>query len=361
VVQVPDAAEAPAAFVQALGEAAVSHEVELVLPGSERDLIALTEHRSRFPLNVRLAIPRDPTALDRATDKFLLPAIAAGVRLLWPPSRLVARDASAPPDLPGPWVVKPRRSETRLRNGRLAHGNTRCAANHAELRQALNSLPGDQLLLQAHLDGPLCGVAGVAHEGEVICAEQRVAHRIWPPGCGQMAYAESVPLDSGASDALAHAASLLRWTGVIQLQFIETPEGRYLLDLNPRIYASLGLALAAGLNLTAIWAQLELDRDVEIGRYKPGVRFRSEPLDSQALLATLRHRALRPFLAGIWPRRRTSHAIFALRDPLPLRTGLASAFARLSRERSRRPRYLWRQRPDWRTDGRAEEPNPHER
>jgi predicted ATP-grasp superfamily ATP-dependent carboligase len=332
VASVPDAADNPAAFVTALGEFAVRHEIDLVLPGSERDLVALVAHRSRFPSTVRLAVPSDPAALEKATDKFLLAGIAADAGFSSPRSVIIDRRTPAPPDPPTPWVIKPQRSETRMPDGTIAHGNTRCARSRSELRKSVDSLPGDRFLLQPQIDGRLCAIGGVADRGELVCAEQRVAHRIWPPGCGQMAYAESVPLDASVCRAFAYVARVLAWTGIIQLQFIDSPEGRYLIDINPRIYASLALARAAGLNLSAIWAQLELGGRPSVGRYRPGARFRSELLDSRAVVSAWRRQGIRGFLRNVRPRARTSHAIFALRDPLPLAAAAATASAALHAE-----------------------------
>lgn len=340
---VPDAAEDPEAFVSAVGQVAVRHDIDLVLPGSERDLVALGEHRSLFPSNVRLAVPADPAALDKATDKFSLTDIAARAGLSSPPAVVIDRDdLAASADLPAPWVVKARRSETRKRDDGFAHAASRRATNLAELREVVASLPGERFIVEAYLPGRLCAVAGVGFEGTLVCAEQRVAHRIWPPDCGSMAYAESVPLDRPAWDALARVMRLLQWTGIIQLQFIENEEGRYLLDLNPRIYASLELAVASGLNLPAIWAQYELGREPEVGRYRPGVRFRSEELDARALVASMRQRRFRSFFRNLWPRPRTAHAVFALRDPLPLFVTAKRAFSSLLMTRPPRRRTLRR-------------------
>jgi predicted ATP-grasp superfamily ATP-dependent carboligase len=328
---VHDAGQDPDGFVADLVQAALEHEIDLVIPGSERDLIALTDRRWAFPETIRLAVPRDPALLDSAMDKRLLPQVAAEAELLSPPSMIVHRKVESSPNLPTPWMIKPRRSETRLLDGRLVHGTTRCVDNLSELQDVLQSLPGDLAIVQTRVAGPLCAVAGVSWKGKLLCAEQRVADRTWPPDCGQMAYAESCPVDASAWQALSRVTRLFGWTGIVQLQFIDAPEGRYLIDLNPRIYASMGLALASGVNFPAIWAELELSQNVDVGEYRPGVRFRSEPLDVRVCLTELQHGHVSPFKAAVLPRRGTAHAVFSATDPLPLRALATDLLARAVR------------------------------
>ena len=75
----------------------------------------------------------------------------------------------------------------------------------------------------------------------------------------------------------------LGWSGVFNLQLIERDGRDYVIDLNPRFYVSLTLAVAAGLNLPAIWASLLLGLPFEARGYRAGVRFRQEKGDPRAI------------------------------------------------------------------------------
>jgi predicted ATP-grasp superfamily ATP-dependent carboligase len=122
---------------------------------------------------------------------------------------------------------------------------------------------------------------------------------------------------------LARLIALLRWSGLFQAQFIRTSDRDYLIDFNPRMYGSLALAVAAGLNLPAIWVELLQGKRPEVGAYRVGVRYRAEEKDVRALARELAARRPADALRGLVPHRDTAHAVFALRDPLPLLSSVA--------------------------------------
>jgi hypothetical protein len=86
--------------------------------------------------------------------------------------------------------------------------------------------------------------------------------------------------------------------------------------VNPRLDASIGLAVAAGANLPAIWVDLLLGRRPEVSPYRVGVRFRSEG-DVRSLTHLFRSGARRAALAGLLPQPHTTHGVASISDPRP--------------------------------------------
>jgi predicted ATP-grasp superfamily ATP-dependent carboligase len=161
-------------------------------------------------------------------------------------------------------------------------------------------------------------VAGVAWRGELVCAVHQRSLRIYPPEAGISAFAETVPRDAELERGVGALLSQLRWSGLFQAQFLHRADGgAYLIDLNPRAYGSLALAIAAGANLPAIWAQLLLGGQPSTPDYRPGVGFRSEERDAGALAAAIGRRDWAAVRDTFALRRGTAHAVFSLRDPLP--------------------------------------------
>jgi predicted ATP-grasp superfamily ATP-dependent carboligase len=311
IVPRPDAD--PSGYVSAVSELAARVGAAAVLPGTERALVALAGQERRFKDGVALGTcPPDIVRL--ATDKSRLEGLVAEVGLRVPPTWTLSRgELASPPDFPYPVIVKA------LRPG--APGShqppVRRVEGLAELRRAVDAMPGDHWLVQPYVSGDLAAVSGVSWCGELICAAHQRAHRIYPPDCGISASAATIAPDAEVEDAVARLLRLIGWSGVFQLQFLETPEGRYVIDLNPRMYGSMALAVAAGLNLPAIWVELLLGgRPVPAG-YRPGVRFRSEERDAGAIAAAATSRDWSTALGALVPRRGTVHAVFSLRDPLP--------------------------------------------
>ncbi len=52
------------------------------------------------------------------------------------------------------------------------------------------------------------------------------------------------------------------WRGLVEVEWLEAPDGTpYLMEINPRPWASLGLAVAAGVDFPRLWAELALGRN----------------------------------------------------------------------------------------------------
>lgn len=229
-----------------------------------------------------------------------------------------------------PAVVKPLRSLVSTASG-TRYVDSRCVVSFADLLTAFDALPDGQGIVQPYLAGSLTAVCGVSWYGELVCAMHQAALRTWPPGCGISAYATTVPPDPELERAAGRLLGAIGWSGIFQLQFLETDAGRYLIDLNPRIYGSLGLAIGAGLNLPGIWADLLLGRQPRVSRYRVGVRWRVEEHDLRALRAWFVQGRRWQVLHAALPRRRTVHAVFSIRDPAPALTSLANLRAALRR------------------------------
>jgi predicted ATP-grasp superfamily ATP-dependent carboligase len=120
-------------------------------------------------------------------------------------------------------------------------------------------------------------------------------------------------------------------TGIWEAQFVRDAHDAYLIDLNPRPYGSLGLAVAAGLNLPGIWADVVLGREPIVTDYRIGRRYRAEMRELGFLTEALAARDVRSVSAALLPRRRTTHAVLSLRDPAPTVFLLDRMAARLRR------------------------------
>jgi predicted ATP-grasp superfamily ATP-dependent carboligase len=317
----PDPAADPQAFVAAVAEA----DVDVVLPGTEPALVVLAGRDEELAPRLVGAPPPDRAA--RATDKSLLPALAAAAGLETPPTVETAR-AEAPAaarELGYPVIVKPLRSDVGdTADGALAHGIPQRADDERSLADALAALPGERVLVQPFLDAALTAACGVAWDGDLVCAVHQASRRIWPPQIGISAFAETIARDDALETGVARLLAELGWSGIFQAQFVRARGRAYLIDLNPRPYGSLALAVAAGANLPAMW--VDLLRDGVTRRptgYRVGAGYRSEERDVQAIAHLFRHGPRRDALRALLPRRGTTHAIAQLRDPLPALGSLA--------------------------------------
>jgi biotin carboxylase len=336
VVRVPDPSEDRDGYVAGVVQAAVGLDVAAVMPGTDLGLLALAAADGAFPARMALGVA-EPDTVYRATNKIELEALAARAGLRSPPSvRCIAAEIEAGLEVQLPAVVKAARTHTATPGGGFATSRVRRVETKDELLDAVRQVPGDVALVQQALDGQLAASCGVAWRGEVVAIAHQVSHRIFPSGNGITAFAESVEADPAVEAGISQLIGSLSWSGIFQAQFVSCDSDTYLIDLNPRIYGSMALAVAAGLNLPVIWADLLLGRAPRIGRYKVGARFRSEERDLAALATAILGRDWRAGRVILRPRRRTAHALGSIADPLPLL--MSGRMARIRRAGARRMR-----------------------
>jgi predicted ATP-grasp superfamily ATP-dependent carboligase len=315
LVDVADPRTSPDEFVAQLAEAAERIGAAAVLPGTEAALLAMVGRDDAFPPSVAVGSAPD-TVLRRATDKTALALLSLRAGMDVPPTRVLDVEGTmGVDDITFPAMVKPLRSEI-FTNGRLQRFEAIRVEDRGEMERALKALPDSVGLVQPYIEGRLISINGVSHEGKLYGANQHVVRRVWPDRCGQAVFAETIPMDPAREAATARFMEELDWSGVFNLQLIERDGRDYVIDLNPRFYVSLTLAVKAGINLPAIWTSLLLGLPFETGEFRPGMRFRQEKGDPRAIVAALKRREL-SHARDLLPRRNTVHALFSIRDPRP--------------------------------------------
>ena len=189
------------------------------------------------------------------------------------------------------------------------------------------------MLVQPLIRDPQHSVSGVIWRGELAASEHQRYLRMWPadPGGPATAVCTTDP-DIELEKRLLH---LLRsHEGPFQAQF----RGDFLLDLNPRVSTSLPLAVAAGVNLPAIYCDLRRGSQVPFVQARPGVFYQWLDGDVRSVIWSWRRGCLSAgdAIRALFPHRGTVHGLESLRDPGPM---LARVFAvRHKLGRSARPR-----------------------
>lgn len=203
--------------------------------------------------------------------------------------------------------------------------------------------PGDGYFLQERLAlGPKFDVGLLYDDAGVLRAHFVQEELRWFPaehGASTLQRAVDRP------DLVERARALIApigWRGPVEAEFMLDGRGEpMLLELNPRLWASLGLAVAAGVDFPRHIVDLAEGRPVA-----PQAPYRTDVLCRWSLPADLLHLAIHPlrWRAPDRPRRRPGERlvddIVAWRDPGPI-LGFALAAVRYSLD-LRRWRQLWR-------------------
>jgi predicted ATP-grasp superfamily ATP-dependent carboligase len=300
-----------------------------VLPCVDAALMTLSDAGDRHPPGVTPGFA-DPAVVERVTHKLAVNDVARRAGLETPPTvRVGAGDI---PEISYPAVVKPVRSEHRAPDGTLHRISVRRVADASGLDAALTRLPAEAFV-QPYLEAPIRTLNGVVWGGELLGPVHQVAERIWPPDCGVLSAARTVAPDTELERRVARLLAELEWNGMFNLQFLEHEGNLLLMDLNPRPYQSLALAIAAGVNLPAIWVDLLLGRSPRVQGYEVGVRWRYSRDDLLALIAAARSGKWRSAVRGLLPRPNTVDGVLSWRDPLPIVSVARQDLRRLSKRR----------------------------
>jgi hypothetical protein len=123
---------------------------------------------------------------------------------------------------------------------------------------------------------------------------------------------------AGLAERVRELLVSLEWQGIFQLQLLELPDRLAVIDLNPRVFASILLDADAGANLAAVWCDWLLGRDPAPVTARPARRFRWEEGELCHFAWQLRHRRLRAAARVLLPHRRVTHSWFRASDPGPL-------------------------------------------
>lgn len=298
IVRVPPVDDA--AYAGAVQAEAAEHGYLTVLPASDAAVLALQAPGREL------------------LDKARLGELAGLAGLRVPQSRRVEtwdelRAVAA--ELPLPCVVKPvLRSSSRHRPAR----------RFDDVGQLLAAPPAaGPLLVQPAVEGRMHAVCGVVHGGRLRAVVHQEHVRIWPPRAGDACWAVTTEADADRESALERL--LAGYEGLVQAEFC----GDHLLDVNPRVYGSLPLALAAGVNPVQVWCDLLRGVDPGVQRARPGVAHRWWEGDLRHLAAQLRAGTLSLPAAGRALGTSAGRDGSAARDPWPTAQRWAHAVRRI--------------------------------
>lgn len=303
--RVPGSWESPEAFVEATGAAVAEGGYEVVLGTNDADMLALSAHRE----HVGASVPHPPhDRLLRAIDKLHMASAAerAGIRT----PRIVNGDASH-----GEVVVKPRVSELLPEGAMVFSDAAQAAGRIAELAEA-----GAEPIVQERVRGALMAYTVVAdRESRVVARVQQEARAIFPPEAGVSARAETVPVDEALAAQVARLVEQLGWFGLAQLQFLVPEDGDpVLIDFNGRLYGSVALGVAAGVNLPAIWACVATDRPLPpVPEAAVGVRYQWLEGDLRRARAERSGGLARDAACCLRYFPGAAHSIWSAADPMP--------------------------------------------
>jgi predicted ATP-grasp superfamily ATP-dependent carboligase len=241
-------------------------------------------------------IPSGPLARFReASDKQHVLALAKQLGIAVPAQWVATSPGDTLPQIPDdafPLVLKPSRSVGESQ-GRRTKATVVYARDHWSLDAALNRLDPSAfpVLLQQRITGPGIGVFLLRWDGATVATFAHRRIREFPPSGGVSVVCESIGLPEELQRSAEALLEQLDWSGVAMVEFKQDREtGRpFLMEVNPRFWGSLQLAIDAGVDFPWYLVQLALGEKVNpVHTWTIGRRSRWEWGEVDLLLARLR-------------------------------------------------------------------------
>jgi predicted ATP-grasp superfamily ATP-dependent carboligase len=291
----PHVAEEPERFTSELTELLTHHPCEVTLAGSDDTIEALRAARPCLERRTRLALAAEP-GLGVAVDKRHTLRAAGSVGVPAPRSVIVAHPdevAAAVSSVGLPAVAKPAQSwSATVRGASRLHCLPVGSAGEGELIVAYMLSEGvSSVLIQEWLPGVREAVTVMRASGQVRALFAQRTLRTDPPLGGSSITRESIP---APADLSSHAMALLDELGLdgaSEVEFRRDRHGRaVLMEVNPRLSASVELAVRAGVPFPLLlfqWAKG--DEVTAVTTYRTGMRMRWLGGDLSWLRAAWRH------------------------------------------------------------------------
>jgi predicted ATP-grasp superfamily ATP-dependent carboligase len=288
---VPPLEPDPTRFVECVERLVDEHRPRVLLPSADGTLSVLRRFRTRFEHRTAIALASE-AALAVAVNKQQTLALARELRIGVPRGVHIAdaRDtAAALREVGLPAVVKP--VESWISGERLF---CELVTTRDEATRAVESLTqtGGSVLFQQFLAGRREAVSLFYASGRVHARFAQWAKRMQPPLGGTSVFRKSieVPPDLGEpAEALVRAIDL---EGYSEIEFRRDADERpYLMEINPRLSASVEVAVRAGVDFPLLihqWASGT--RISRVDGYRAGRWMRYLEGDLQTTLQCVRQR-----------------------------------------------------------------------
>jgi predicted ATP-grasp superfamily ATP-dependent carboligase len=247
------------------------HSIQFILPITEATVYTLLRYRDEIPENVHIPFP-SADQVEQLADKNALFHLAQQIGVPCPTSIFCNNRQEGLSSLAEvheyPVILKPSKSR-RLLADEILSTNVVVAYSREEAEQLLRASEQFKypFTIQSFIEGHGQGVFALYNQGQPVCffAHRRIREK--PPEGGVSVLSESAPVDEGLKGLAHQLLSNAQWHGVAMVEFRVTPDGSpYLMEINPRFWGSLQLAVDAGIDfpywLFCITMNLPLPDDI---------------------------------------------------------------------------------------------------
>jgi predicted ATP-grasp superfamily ATP-dependent carboligase len=313
-------------FVDDIRNLLFQEKFDAIICSTEKSLIPISENRARIESLVPLGLPAHTSVL-RALDKVLLQeeSLKCGIG---PPASFVcdneAEILEAIDTLSLPVVVKPAQS-IQVNGASLHHESARVIRSKNEVR--ITESLGLPVTVQEFIDKiAVISVAGVFIGHEINGLTVARYGRVFPIKVGSASMAVTIRPPMELIQNVTELLTKVNWEGIFELELLLSRSGEFFtIDLNPRPFGWLSLAIGAGANIPAIWCDHLLGRmSVSAAPAQVGFTYRWEEGEMGNYLRYVIQGEFAKVRSMSRPSKNTILALGSRSDPGPLLAGSIS-------------------------------------
>ena len=245
---VPHPKKDSSAFIQKITAICENEKIDFLLPVGFYAHQAIIDNRTKLDKLTKLCLP-SAASFATATSKIETAALAEKAGVLVPKTRVISdlKELANLHDLRFPVVIKSRNEI----GGRMVE----YADTHAELVSKYNSLvnsfhlkSSDYPIIQEYIKGEGVGYFAFYKDGKMIQSFMHERVREFPVSGGRSVCARSF-YDEKLERNGKLVLDALNWNGSAMVEFKRTADNEfYLLEVNPKLWGSLELAICSGVN-----------------------------------------------------------------------------------------------------------------
>lgn len=331
----PNPDRKPLSFMQSIYELVKKDKHDVIFPVDDPTTILFSKHKDKLSKYTKVPVANYETIM-KGRDKAQTIKIAMENEIPCPKTYFVENGniEKIENEIEFPIVIKPRESSGARG---IIYVNSLSEEFIREYKRVKNQY--GPVLIQEYIphSGDHYSVCALFnHDSELRASFVYKELRQYPNTGGPATFAVSVE----KPDVVRYAIKLLKaidWYGVAHMDFMidERDKKPKLLEVNPRFWSSLELAIRSGVDFPYLLYKMALDGDVEpVTKYQVGVKLRFLAGDILWLLSTPNKlKALREFIK--FRDDNLGYAILSLDDPEPMIGFILDNFLSLMRKERR--------------------------
>jgi predicted ATP-grasp superfamily ATP-dependent carboligase len=294
-----DGAEAYLNFLEGILTQA---SIRVLITSTDAHAKLLSQHRERFEGRVRLALAKEP-ALSIALNKEHTLGVAERLGLHVPrgvPVKESSEVEAALREVGLPAIVKPAESWSwKSDQGKGLASKLITSADEAKSFVDEVAQQGLATIFQQYLEGRREAISFLYADGRVYARFAQWAKRTMPPLGGTSVLRQSIALPSDTGEQAERLVREIDLEGYSEVEFRRDRAGvPYLMEINPRLSASVEIAVRAGVDFPYLLYQWASGEKIEaVSHYRVGGWMRHLGGDIESTLETIQLRG-RPEMAS---------------------------------------------------------------